>query len=847
MKISRLLSSSWFAGLLFTALFMWAFLSGFYPLELMENKVYDTLARLNQPDEAVPVTVVGIDQKSINEIGPWPWPRKYMAEAVAHLTGLGARVIAVRIHFPGREPNAGLSELRRIRMETAKDRRLMKNRGVKKIYRELKRAEKEADHDAQLVSAVKKSRRVILPVLALGETGTSDSSRGPAYLKRNSLPVGRIKSREEGKSALARLFGSAKSVIRAGALMPPYPELASAARALGVSNLYPDRDGIVRRAVLFVRHGKRLYPSFELQSVLKYFGEDEKAIRISGERKGLLTIKTPKTEVALDSGYGMLAAYDTRGINIPVYSFSDLVGGRLSEKDIRGKIVVLGFSGEGISGMDPSGMDRKNVPVVAASIMAAILNGAYYARPAWALLVESSVIVYFGLLAIFLVPRTRKKTGILILGMFMFTWGTVSTGLFMAFGVWLKTASPLVSGGLVYSVVLGSHTILGRKSHISKESVESFKMLGLTLQGQGMLDLAFEKFMKCPVDDESVRGLLYNLGLDFERKRMFNKAVAVYEHMLRAGIYKDIQERIEKLRTVSDPFAGSEREGSDEHTMLLSDTLTKPTVGRYEIVEELGRGAMGTVYLGWDPAINRNVAIKTLKYEDMDEDELREFKERFFREAEAAGALSHPNIMTIYDIGEEHDMAYIAMELLKGRDLREHTSRGNLLPPREVLRIVRDVAEALDYAHSRAVVHRDIKPANIMLLEDGTVKVADFGIATIMASAETAGSTTVIGTPNYMSPEQIEGRRVDGRADLFSLGIVMYELLAGEKPFRAENMAELMKNITKGEFIPLESVDPELPACCIEIVNRLLARSLRQRYKNGRAVAEDITACMKYI
>jgi serine/threonine-protein kinase len=384
---------------------------------------------------------------------------------------------------------------------------------------------------------------------------------------------------------------------------------------------------------------------------------------------------------------------------------------------------------------------------------------------------------------------------------------------------------------------------------LEEETIESYKMLGLTLQSQGMLDMALDKFMKCPVNDESVKGLLYNLGLDFERKRMLNKAVAVFEHISKDGMYKDIEKRIKRLKTLSETTAASTIEGySEDRTMHLEEKITNPTLGRYEVLQELGRGAMGTVYLGKDPKINRDVAIKTLKYAQMNEKELREFKEQFFREAEAAGTLSHPNIMTIYDIGEEHDMAYIAMELLKGMDLTEYTQKGNLLSPGKVLRIVSAVAEALDYAHANGVVHRDIKPGNIMLLEDGGVKVADFGIATFMASAEKADETEdIIGTPNYMSPEQISGNKVDGRSDFFSLGCVMYELLSGEKPFKAESIEDLVKIITKGKHKPLSKAVPLLAPCCQKIVNKMLAKDAAKRYQKGSDIVKDIKECVEEV
>jgi serine/threonine-protein kinase len=326
---------------------------------------------------------------------------------------------------------------------------------------------------------------------------------------------------------------------------------------------------------------------------------------------------------------------------------------------------------------------------------------------------------------------------------------------------------------------------------------------------------------------------------------MPGKAIAVYEHILKAGRFKDVAERADRLRVAESvsTFVGP-GSAARAGTVVLTEGAEKPTFGRYEIVTELGRGAMGTVYLGRDPKINREVAIKTLSYDDVEPGELPEVKERFFREAAAVGKLSHPNIMTIYDVGEDHDMAYLAIELLSGQDLSLYSKPDDLLPLHEVLRIVADVARALDYAHNNGVVHRDIKPANIMLLNDGTVKVTDFGVARVADSSKTS-TGIVLGTPGYMSPEQVSGEKVSGQSDLFSLGVVMYELLTGTKPFQGESIAAIMYNISKGAFTSLSDVDPGLPKCTVEIVKKLMAKALSRRYKNGEAVALDAAECLE--
>jgi serine/threonine-protein kinase len=231
--------------------------------------------------------------------------------------------------------------------------------------------------------------------------------------------------------------------------------------------------------------------------------------------------------------------------------------------------------------------------------------------------------------------------------------------------------------------------------------------------------------------------------------------------------------------------------------------------------------------------------------QEFEADELAGVKERFFREAETAGRLNHPNIVQIYDAGEEHDLCYIAMEFLKGHDLVRHTKPGALLPVADVVKIIADSADALDYAHQQGVVHRDIKPANLMWLVDTkSIKLTDFGIARITDSSKTK-TGMVLGTPSYMSPEQLSGKKVDGRSDLFSLGVTLYQLLTGRLPFQADSMATLMFKIANEEHPSACAVRPDLPAALGAIIDRALQKNLEKRYARGSEMAADLRAALR--
>jgi len=321
---------------------------------------------------------------------------------------------------------------------------------------------------------------------------------------------------------------------------------------------------------------------------------------------------------------------------------------------------------------------------------------------------------------------------------------------------------------------------------------------------------------------------------------------------LREAFAPPRQTRQQEARVLSeDEDAGQEVETeapSEPTSIAATSTINGGTpgmLGRYKVLKELGRGAMGLVYLGKDPTIQRFVAIKTMRLDQGDnDDKLQDVKARFFREAESTGRLSHPNIVTIYDAGEEADLGYIAMELIEGTPLKQWARKPNLMPVNEVLLTVATVADALDYAHQQGVVHRDIKPANIMLTKDRVVKVMDFGIAKMASSSKTQ-TNIVLGTPTYMSPEQIAGKKVDGRSDIFSLGVVLFELLTGQLPFTADNLSAVLFSIAHHPHPAIQTLRPDLPPMVQEIVDRALQKELPHRYRRADEFADELRACLQ--
>lgn len=282
-----------------------------------------------------------------------------------------------------------------------------------------------------------------------------------------------------------------------------------------------------------------------------------------------------------------------------------------------------------------------------------------------------------------------------------------------------------------------------------------------------------------------------------------------------------------------------------DSTAVPSRPTTAPrSLGRYQIEREIGRGAMAVVYQGRDPKINRVVAVKAIALaREFSDEELEEARRRFFREAESAGRLNHPNIVTVYDAGEDQELAYIAMEFLAGQPLSDFTSSSDLLPASTAVELLARTADALAHAHRLNVVHRDIKPANIVFdrSNDG-LKITDFGIARLTDSGTTK-SGIVLGTPSFMSPEQLEGRGVHGPSDMFSLGVTLYQLLTGQLPFRADSMTGLMFKIANDAHPPLRAVRPDLPGMLEAILARALQKDAEQRYQSGSEMAVALRDC----
>ena len=623
---------------------------------------------------------------------------------------------------------------------------------------------------------------------------------------------------------------------------PAYPiaELAAAVAGIGHLNAQQDVDGATRNEPLVVRYYDRFFPSLSLMLAAKTLNLQVADIQVKpGEevRVGKLRVRTDP-ELRMSTFF-----YSDRDEKraFPIDSFFNVYTGKIPAAKYQDKIVLIGATatGLGISQVTPISPRMAPVETLAHSL-SSILKEDFYVAPAWGVWVEKLVFLLVAAYLIALLPRLKA-------GMAAILTASIFVTLLVAHFVLMATQLLWIQLMAAVTLLVIGHLALTTKRFLVTERskarsdvdlAQSHRMLGLGYQGQGQLDTAFDYFRKLPADD-SVLDLIYNLALDFERKRQFNKAENAFRYIADHNPkFKDIADRVGRAKAMSETVILGGAGGHPGGTMQLGGTMEKPMLGRYQVEKELGKGAMGVVYMGKDPKIGRVVAIKTMALsQEFEADELKDVKERFFREAETAGRLSHPNIVTIFDAGEEHDLCYIAMELLKGKDLVPYTKPESLLPVDNVVSIVARVADALGYAHKQNIVHRDIKPANIMYEPESDMpKVTDFGIARITDSSKTK-TGMVLGTPSYMSPEQLSGKKIDGRSDLYSLAVSLYQLLCGKLPFVGDSMAQLMFKIANEPATDILSVRPGLPPGLVAFLDKSMAKDADARYQTGEEFA----------
>jgi eukaryotic-like serine/threonine-protein kinase len=877
----RFWAKDWFAALAFALVFFvlayGVFSDGFQGLE---RYAYDLGVRSRDRTPSDKVAIIAIDEESIRNLGRFPWPRNLHAAMMDLLREGGAKAVGNSVLFTEAQEDPGLQYINEIAgmiekssvgaapAEIEAHRAALKDLAARNkpiaplaqkfassdlatkfpadlgaITAKIDEARGALSVDKVLAAAMTQGPPNVLAMTfaALGVPAGNPEQGLPDYVRRNALSnvVDRVNAKSNGWLPVPTQEG----------VSVPLPELGTAAAGIGHLTNTLDVDGANRFEALVLQHFDEYYGSFALMLAAQALNLKPEDIQVrlgEGIAMGGIELKTGPELLMYTHYYG---EHDGQP-PFPVSSFFDVISGKIPPAAFKNKVVLIGPSALGIADSFPTPIDPQMKPVeILAHTVSTILQQDYYTRPDWAGWAELLLLALITVYLAALLPRLSPGLGAGITA--GFAVALVGTELMLMSGsaLWLKLMIPallLVTGQLFMTIKRLRLTEMLKVSS-EAEGAESNKMLGLAFQGQGQLDMAWEKFRRVQPADDKLLDLMYNLALDFERKRQFNKAESVFQHI--AGVnpkFRDIGQKTARAKKMSETVilgGGGSHPGG---TMILDAGSTeKPMLGRYQVEKELGKGAMGVVYMGKDPKINRTVAIKTMALsQEFEADELADVKARFFREAETAGRLNHPNIVQIYDAGEEHDLCYIAMEFLKGHDLVRNTKPAALMPVPDIVKIIADAADALDYAHQQGVVHRDIKPANLMWVDNKIIKLTDFGIARITDSSRTK-TGMVLGTPSYMSPEQLSGKKVDGRSDIFSLGVTLYQLLTGSLPFTADSMATLMFKIANEPHPAASVVRPDLPAALNAVVDKALQKDLAQRYQRAGELAADLRAALR--
>ena len=821
--------ADWFVGVLVVlAVFALHGTTDFFGT--LERRFYDfaSTSTSRQPSERI--AIIAIDDQSIANIGRWPWPRDVQAKIIDLLGAAKAKTVVNTTLFFEPQTDRGMVYIRKMK-DLLADVSLGPNAASESLAKVIAEAEVALDTDAQLASSMTKAANVLVPsVFTTGIPQGKPDMPLPAYALVSTID-------EQNNFSVPAVRGQ-----------QPIEAIGMAAAGIGHLNQLPDVDGAIRQEPLLINYFGKAVPSMSLLAVAKSLNLGVGDIKLnSGDsvQIGKLVIKTDESAMMRPQFY--------RGKDgkpaFAVDSFYDVITSKIPASKYTDKIVIIGGTAVGVGTLfqTPAGPGLSSAETMA-HIMSSLLSEHFIVEPNWGVWAAfAAFLVVSGYLIAGLPRLSAGKAAIVTLVLFAALL-VLEFGLLSSAAKWLQLVFPaslLLIGHLALTTKRFLMTEAG-KLKSDEESAETNRMMGLAHQGQGQLDMAFDRFRRVSYSD-ALMDNLSNLALDFERKRQFNKAEAVYEFMATQNKdFKGLTAKLSRAKNLSETVILG---GSGAHpggTMLLEGGgVEKPMLGRYQVEKELGKGAMGVVYLGKDPKIGRVVAIKTMALsQEFEGEELDDARERFFREAETAGRLQHQNIVTIFDAGEEHDLAYIAMEFLKGKDLADVSKTGQLLPIPKVLSIVARVAEALAYAHKLNVVHRDIKPANIMYdLQSDTVKVTDFGIARITDSSKTK-TGMVLGTPSFMSPEQIAGKKIDGRSDLYSLGVMLFQMLAGALPFRGDSMAELMYKIANEPAPDIRMIRPDISAKLANIVALSINKQSATRYQDGEQFAADLRALM---
>ncbi len=799
-KRASLPSEAALAGL--CAVLALIFLLGGDRLVGIERGFYDVCQRLSATTTKAPVVIVSVDNAT-----PDLWALPRLDELITDIKAAGARVIIPAAAAP---PLVGMDDVNRLRslIRLEESGGALQSRSEPGLLRnQLAEAEQRIGQQQRVAAAILAAGNVVL--------GLPTTERRPGASPGTGICAERV------TAASARLGVLVNSWAKLATLAPAAPILCEDAAAIGHIALLTDRDGVVRRSAPVLTTDAGNLPSSAMAAAA--------------------------LESGTEGAVGTLARFyqsPDGAPGFPVISAVDVLSGRAAGA-LRDLYVVIGRPEGGSSDSVRTPMaSNSGAAVLIATDLANYLSQEHVRRPGWAIWVEIVLALLLAGTAVYIGRLGLLKASLLaVSGMLLLL---LAEYLLVDFaGLWLHFAGLalfcLTGVAILQFIMQLSYRSRGLTA--AEATQRSISPVGTAEE----LDLGFSVLRQQPTTDRT-KSQLYELAMEHGRKRNYAKAERVFRHLAaRDPGYRDVAVKLEKLSGARGVVPPAPRPVRTQPTTEAAPPAVSPagrTLGRYELERVIGRGAMATVYLGRDPTINRRVAIKTLPLaEEFAESDLAAARSNFLREAESAGRLNHPYIISIHDAGEDNHVAYLAMEYFEGKPLSYYAQLGRLLSPKVVCELMARAAEALHYAHSQNVVHRDVKPANLMYdVASDRLKLTDFGIARLTDASRTR-TGIILGTPSYMSPEQLSASKVSGQTDLYSLGVTMYHLLTGAPPFQADSIPRLMDKIVHHRHRPVSDIRDDVPPGADVILERALAKNPADRYESGKAMALALREC----
>jgi CHASE2 domain-containing sensor protein/tRNA A-37 threonylcarbamoyl transferase component Bud32 len=722
--------------------------------EKLDRSIQDSMMKWRGPKE-VPsdIAIVGIDDMSLKEWGPWPWNRDKFAQLVNNMASQNPKTIVLDMAFGTDSVQSAMG------------------------------------YTESLSRVLADARNIVI---------------GYNY-SQNDIPANGILFPDGlARSAYVNFDDPSKFAtyppMVASRIYPPENALANSAAQMGFRNINIDNDRKVRQQALIVGFRGEFFPSLQIAAAADFLRLRRDQInvqigdaimlgqnRISTDRRGKLNINF----------YGPQGTFK-------YYSAAEIIKNTIPRGELSQKLILVGYVGMGTTDIFSSTTStRLSGLELDANIIENILHGTYLHRAVGPLNFSFLILIAIGIICALILPRLALIYRIIVLSGLLIALSAFNYYLFTSLNFVLSTFYP----ALEIVIFLAAAPIIERRKEMvsnAREDEEEVDYASLLSSSQSM-----------PVDNWTGEVPKSQYGQTKTAQESSSNGIGAS-----SGPTVKVREK-------------------DTGTVAVADAPTADHFGRYKVMKPIGKGAMGMVYKGLDPAIDRLVALKTIRVDHLAEaDEVDELRRRLILEAKAAGKLSHPNIVTIYDVGEEGTMQYIAMEYLQGQTLESMLKKGLDWDYRTLSKVMIQACEALDYAHENGIVHRDIKPANIMILEGNKVKVMDFGIARFDKSGSRTEVGTALGTPNYISPEQLKGQPVDRRSDIFSLGVVFYEILTGEKPFKGDTISALIYSILHTEPLRPSEINLDIPRIFDKIVAKAMVKDPDVRFQCARDIAD---------